>query len=219
VRNEEVMRTPVQAFEHAILVKRVATRFATEFPTENALKLYLKDHPDADKSKHSVAKGDGGSKSKGEKAKGPDATLANAEAAKSTSRSAETDKHLDEMKGLKKKVDDADHSAKKKFDRAYDKLLANGEAAEKAAEKLLKKYDNMSDGLEGDNKEESEAGLKMLEHWLGEWKSTAMDHHRAKGELAHKKLQQAEQTHGYAQTLEKWVRQVSKSLKGDHQDR
>jgi len=54
------MRTPVQAFEHAILVKRVATRFATEFPTENALKKYLKDHPDADKSNHSVNKKDEG---------------------------------------------------------------------------------------------------------------------------------------------------------------
>jgi len=212
------MSNPVQAFEHALLVNRVATRFATEFPTEHALKQYLKDHPGADRSNHSVAKGNGGSKSKGEpKGKGPDASLANTEAAKSTSRSAETDKHLDEMKDLKKKVDDANPVAKKKFDRAYDKLLANGEAAEKAAEKLLKKYENMSDGLEGDDKDESEAGLKMLEHWLGEWKTAVMDHHRAKDGLAHKKLQQAEQTHGYAQTLEKWVRQISKSLKGDYQ--
>lgn len=38
---------------------RVASRFAKiamEFPTEKALKTYLKDHPDADPSKHSVAK-------------------------------------------------------------------------------------------------------------------------------------------------------------------
>ena len=31
-------------------------RFAMEFPTDEALKKYLKDHPDADKSKHSVKK-------------------------------------------------------------------------------------------------------------------------------------------------------------------
>jgi len=31
------MRTPVQAFEHAMLVNRVAIRFATEFPTDAAL--------------------------------------------------------------------------------------------------------------------------------------------------------------------------------------
>ena len=37
-----------------------ADRSAMEFPTEDALKKYLKDHPDADKSKHSVGKGGGG---------------------------------------------------------------------------------------------------------------------------------------------------------------
>ena len=39
-------------------------RFAMEFPTDEALKKYLKDHPDADKSKHSVKKKEEGSSEK-----------------------------------------------------------------------------------------------------------------------------------------------------------
>ena len=51
---EMKMTNPVTAFEHALLVKRVAARFAMEFPTDDALKEYLKEHPDADRSKHHV---------------------------------------------------------------------------------------------------------------------------------------------------------------------
>ena len=36
------------------MVERVASRYAMEFPTQEALKKYLKEHPDADKSNHSV---------------------------------------------------------------------------------------------------------------------------------------------------------------------
>lgn len=36
------------------LVHRVAARFAKVFPTQDALHTYLKDHPNADKSKHKV---------------------------------------------------------------------------------------------------------------------------------------------------------------------
>jgi hypothetical protein len=52
------MSNPVKEFEHALLVNRVASRYcqAMEFPTEEALKKYLKEHPDADKSKHTVKK-------------------------------------------------------------------------------------------------------------------------------------------------------------------
>lgn len=39
--------------------RRVVARYlsATEFPTEEALKKYLQEHPDADRSKHTVSKG------------------------------------------------------------------------------------------------------------------------------------------------------------------
>lgn len=54
------MKTAADAFRHALTVNRVASRFvertAMEFPTQEALDAYLKDHPDADKSKHTVAK-------------------------------------------------------------------------------------------------------------------------------------------------------------------
>jgi hypothetical protein len=41
-------------------------RIATEFPTEKALKDYLHEHPGADKSKHTVEKGEPKSESKSE---------------------------------------------------------------------------------------------------------------------------------------------------------
>lgn len=44
-------------FQQAVLIQRVAYRFAKEFSTEKALHKYLQDHPDADKSKHSVGRG------------------------------------------------------------------------------------------------------------------------------------------------------------------
>jgi len=48
----------LDAFKNAILVRRVAARAkqGMEFPTEKALKDYLREHPDADKSKHTVRK-------------------------------------------------------------------------------------------------------------------------------------------------------------------
>lgn len=38
------------------LTRRVATRYAKEFPSEEALKQYLKDHPGADRKRHTVQK-------------------------------------------------------------------------------------------------------------------------------------------------------------------
>jgi hypothetical protein len=58
------MSNPVKEFERSLSAQRVTDRFAMEFPTDEALKKYLKDHPDADRSKHTVKKDEGGSKSK-----------------------------------------------------------------------------------------------------------------------------------------------------------
>lgn len=45
----------------SLVSRRVVARYlqATEFPTEEALKKYLQEHPDADRSKHTVSKGKG----------------------------------------------------------------------------------------------------------------------------------------------------------------
>ena len=54
-------KTALKAFEHEILIRRVVSRFvqAMEFDTPEAMKAYLKAHPGADKSNHSVKKQDG----------------------------------------------------------------------------------------------------------------------------------------------------------------
>ncbi len=55
---------PARAFKHALTARNVAARYkaasesreAEEFPTQDALNKYLSEHPDADKSKHTVKK-------------------------------------------------------------------------------------------------------------------------------------------------------------------
>jgi len=59
------MTTSLEAFKTSLMAQRVASRFATEFPSEEALKDYLHEHPGADKSKHTVKKDDGEEKGKG----------------------------------------------------------------------------------------------------------------------------------------------------------
>lgn len=46
----------VQAFEEALLVERVVLRSAMEHPSEHARKKYLRDHPGAEPSRHTVNK-------------------------------------------------------------------------------------------------------------------------------------------------------------------
>jgi len=97
--------TPIQAFETSLLVDRVATRFATEFPTPEALKKYLRDHPDADKSKHSVKKQDG----KQDKA---DSGVADQESAKSVPRKKLMEA-ADELEALTARLNPRDKQDKK----------------------------------------------------------------------------------------------------------
>lgn len=54
------MAQEVANFQRALLIYRVASRYVLgmEFDTEEALQKYLKEHPDADKSKHTVKKED-----------------------------------------------------------------------------------------------------------------------------------------------------------------
>lgn len=47
-----------ESFKQAVAVEEVASRFAMEFDSPEALKKYLKEHPGADKSKHTVKKKD-----------------------------------------------------------------------------------------------------------------------------------------------------------------
>ncbi len=73
----------VQAFENALLVERVASRYkqaaisalrervvtrvveATDFPSQEALREYLKKHPNADSKKHHVRTDEGGNEGRG----------------------------------------------------------------------------------------------------------------------------------------------------------
>lgn len=194
------MDSKLRSFEDALIVRNVVARtlISMEHATPEAMRDYLHEHPDADPKNHKVKKPSGGGSSSHE-----------AEAGKSKSRSTEIDKSYDTMKGLQKKVDSANPTAKRQFDNAYDKLYSGGESAVKSAQKLIKQH-----GSGGG--EQAEAAVEILRHALKDWERNRVDHARAKDEFSHKKLQQAEQTHGYAQKLEEAIQNVSKALKGDY---
>lgn len=199
-------------FRLALLADRVASRFAMEHPSEQALKTYLQGHPGADRSNHTVAP-----KSSTKK---QDSGAADSEAIKSKKRSAETDKHLDTMQGLQKKVDKGDSGSRKKFQKAYDQILEGGASAAKAAEKLVAKYKSVADSLEGDAKDQMSASISNLKGELADWghqESKHKEHSSTAYVPSHTLMQQADKTNAAAQTLEKAIRQVSKSLKGDYQ--
>ena len=195
------MDSRLRSFEDALIVRNVVARTlsAMEHATPEALRKYMHEHPDADPKNHTVKKpSDGGGSGNHE-----------AEASKSKSRAAEVDKHYEAMKGLKGKVDSANPTAQKKFDAAYDKIYAGGESAAKAGQKLVSQLSSVKG-------EQQEAAVKMLQHALRNWEGNRSDHSRAKDEYAHKKLQQADQTHAYAQKLEEAIQDVSKALRGDY---
>jgi hypothetical protein len=54
------MGNPLREFRDAVIVRNVVARvtIAKEFPSNEALESYLKDHPGADKSKHRVVEPD-----------------------------------------------------------------------------------------------------------------------------------------------------------------
>lgn len=196
-------------FKNEVLALRIAARYSAkkrqrntmEHPSDKAKAQYLKDHPNADPSNHSVAKPGGG------KAPGADAMKGDAE--KANARSKEREKTLSEMQSLKKGVEDANPSAKKKFDKAYDKLYEHGEQAAKAAEKLVDKFDD----VEGD---QQIAAVKMVHHALRDWKSNQIDHHKGKGEQSRLKLNQAENTAGYGHQLDESIDMLHRALKGEY---
>jgi hypothetical protein len=195
--NNDTQHAVVKVGSVSVVVLKVAARYcqAMEFPTEEAKKKYLKEHPDADPSRHSV-----------KKTVKPDTASA---ASKAESRGKETDQHFDTMKGLLKKVEDVDSSAGKKFDSVYKKLFENGEEATKAAKKLLKQLDN------ADLDEDSQvfAALEMLHNSVRNWESNKLDHVKAGEALADKKLRQAESTAGYAKKIDEWISKVHQEVK------
>jgi hypothetical protein len=132
---------------------------------------------------------------------------------KAETRSKKTSQFRDQMKGLKSRVDNGDPTAKRKFERAYDELFANGEAAEKDADKLLKVYiaDNDSEGQAGD-------AIEMLDRAVRDWKSNKIHHAQTNGEfvLSRDKLLQAEHTWAYATKIDDQIKMLHDALMGDY---
>jgi hypothetical protein len=126
---------------------------------------------------------------------------------KSETRFAENKKLFSEMENLKRKVENADPVAAKKFDRGYDKLFENGEKAVKAAQDLLKKYDTLVEDSDGDDAAAREATLEMMDTCIRKVESNRVDHLKAKGAMsAAQKLHAATNTYGYTQELESYVK-------------
>jgi hypothetical protein len=163
----------------------------------------LKDHPNADKSKHTVGKPGGGSQG----ADTPDLTGA---AHKAKARSDATTKTYDAFKALRKKMESGGGSdpeaAEKKLRQVYDKLFQGGEAAAKDAEKLLKhKFPEGSD---------AESAAEILARSVHDWERNKSDHVRGKTKFAPEMAPHAEQTWAYAKKIDDQIAMLSKAVSG-----
>jgi len=202
-KSMEKKASPLQEFKDALIVRNVTARFMTrgmEHPSEEAKKKYLHEHPGADPKNHKVKKN-------------PDSTASSgigSESTKADSRSKDLTKNLDSMKALKRKVDNAEPSAKKKFDQTYTKLYEGGESSAKAAERLVKKF-------EDDDRKDVQIAVELLSDSVRQWERNKFDHHKQTAEFTHthEKLRQAEQTFGYAMKVNDYIELLNKTLQGD----
>jgi len=186
-----------------------------EHDTPEAKEKYLKEHPGADKSKHTVKGDKGGPKGKAQKQEIPAELVSevSSSAQKAKARRDDTTKAHEELKSLKKGVDDANPTAEKKFNRAYDKLFKGGEESAKAGKKLLEKAKKYEEHFpEGS---EAESAYELLDQAIREWDNNRMDHIKTKGELSHKMTHQAEQTWAYATKVDDQIDMLAKALKGE----
>ncbi len=203
------MDPTLAAFETAILVDRVVNRHlarvAMEFSTPEARKKYLEEHPGADASKHTVKKEEKG----GGKGKGRNVAPAAQAATKAKARSEGVNKAHEDMKSLLGKVENADSGARKKFDKAYDKIAEGGEAAAKDAKKLIEQYHSDEDDSHVG------AAAKLLQHAVQDWETNTMAHAKHRDAMTgKKKLQQAEQSWAYARKIDEYIGMLDKALKG-----
>lgn len=146
----------------------------------------------------------------------PSSDAADQAARESEARGKDLKKALSDVNDLGKKLDGKGGAKHQKaFDKAYDHIHELGEKAAASAEKLLKEYgDTLAQGSRGEDKRQRESAIHMLETTLRSWGSHEVEHFKPKD--THGKLQQAEQTFGYAVELETYIRQVGKSLKGEY---
>lgn len=133
-----------------------------------------------------------------------------AEASKAGKRTKESNRYIEEMKRLKPKVYGGQDSAKKKFNTLYNKVFDLGEAAAKAAQKLIKQFENK---VEEDT--EPADTLEMLNTQLRWWNGNKVDHITKSSDSAYGKLFQAEVTWGYGTKLDEWIIYLDRALKGD----
>ena len=142
-------------FEDALIATRIATRFAMEHSSPEALKEYLKEHPGADRSNHSVKKSeptesaksmkdfqDAGSKSKKEHVEGVGSHLApggvvplkkhDPEALAEKHTQDQIEKSLEAVNARLKHVDGEDAEDFKKTKKTLEKALKLKKAEPKA---------------------------------------------------------------------------------------
>ena len=175
---------------------RVALRFlgrlAMEHSSPEALKRYLDEHPGADRKNHNVSKSDTGSSSNNRNFESLD------------KRSQEADKAFSTLQALKTKADNAEPSARKKFDKAYDRVGEAGVAVKNGVEKVLK-------ALGASSSEEAEHLATNIQTNSRRLDAYLRDHSRDSKEFhSHKKLQTAEQTQAAIQSLNSLLQEAKK---------
>jgi len=166
------LKEALDGFRVASLTRRVAERFATEFPTEKARKKYLQDHPDADPKNHTVKKDEGGGGKKSELYK----------------HSESGKKHYDAIAREAKKVRNLDGE---KAQEALQKVTNSGNALHDVAVQVHKKLQGLKGNAASDEFGHLKKSLGKLEEALESAKDGSMP-----GFSASKVLEAAEDVHG-----------------------
>lgn len=154
-------RTP-QDFQNSFIARNVVARVveATEFPTEEARKKYLKSHPNADPAKHTVRKHKTRTQfNRSDKSRWDDVL-----------------KNIKDLKSIGEKATKGDEGAKAEVSKRYTALVDHGESMADDAKPLitkLKSNPKLSD--------KAKEHLADLEKAVKKWDSISHAAQKAKG--------------------------------------
>lgn len=129
--------------------------------------------------------------------------------ARSQSREKQLTKTFEGMKQLKSKVDNADQTAKRRFNTAYDKIFEQGEAAYKHADRILKRVSTPHGTDAAD-------AAKLLGKAMDDWNYNRFRHHKGSADFTAGKLRQAEESWAFAKSIEDAIGNLHRALSGEY---
>lgn len=133
-------------------------------------------------------------------------------AVKAKLRSAAIDKMYELIRSSQTAAQNADPTAKKKLDAAYDKLFDFGQDAANAGRQLVEKAGQISDSFtEGPSSD----AIELLNDAVRDWDRNRGYHLQARTKPTHEIVSAAEQSWGYAMKIGTQIVMLDRALKGE----